>query len=173
MSGPVRALRTAVSEAVRAAAAEDGPALADCGPALAALNEPRLRIVLGEMLRSAMEELHPDGLSSADAQDLIEHCTEQAGWYPELDPAVLVVVLLGAFGAHDPDQQPAWPPAMVAQHAAVLLVDLLAGTGSAGQPVGPAELAGQADPAELAGRAEALLDRALAELERAETMELP
>jgi len=149
-------------DAVRAAAAEDGPALADCGPALAKLDEPRLRIVLGEMLRSAMEELHPDGLSSADAQDLIEHCVEQAGWYSELDPEVLVVVLLGAFGAHDPDQQPGLPPTTVAQHAAVLLVDLLTGAAE----TEPGKL-------DLAGRAERLLDRALAELERAETMEMP
>lgn len=159
VAGAVRALRTAVSEAVRAAAAADGPALADCGPALAALDETRLRIVLGEMLRSALEELHPDGLSSADAQELIEHCVEQSGWYPELDPQVLVVVLLGAFGAHDPDQQPVLPPATVAQHAAVLLVDLLTGTAET-QP-------------ELPERAERLLNRALAELERAETMEMP
>jgi hypothetical protein len=165
MTRSVRALRTAVSDAVRAAAEEDAAALADCGPALAALDEPRLRIVLGEMLRSAIEELHPDGLSSTDAQDLIEHCTEQAAWYPELDPEVLVVVLLGAFGAHDPDQQPALPPAVVAQHAAVLLVDLL---------TGPAETEpGQLDPAALIDRAERLLNRALAELERAETMEMP
>lgn len=159
MTGSVRALRTAVLDAVRAAAAADGPALAECGPALASMDEPRLRIVLGEMLRSALEELHPDGLSSADAQDLIEQCTEQAGWYPELDPQVLVVVLLGAFGAHDPDQQPTIPPAIVAQHAAVLLVDLLAG-------------AAETEPARIA-LAERLLNRALAELERAETMELP
>jgi hypothetical protein len=165
MISSVKAVRTAVLDAIRAAVAADGPALADCGPALAALDEPRLRIVLGEMLRSAMEELHPDGLSSADAQDLIEHCVEQAGWYPELDPEVLVVVLLGAFGAHDPDQQPALPPAVVAQHAAVLLVDLL---------TGPAETEpDQLDPAALIDRAERLLNRALAELERAETMEMP
>lgn len=161
MAGAVRAMRTAVLDAIRAAVAADRPALVDAGPALAALDEPRLRIVLGEMLRCAMEELHPDGLSSADAQELIEHCTEQAAWYPELDPEVLVVVLLGAFGAHDPDQQPGYPPATVAQHAAVLLVDLLAGAASG--PVATAPLA----------PAERLLDRALAELERAETMEMP
>jgi hypothetical protein len=159
MTSSVRAVRTAVLDAIRATATADGPALADCGPALAALDEPRLRIVLGEMLRSAMEELHPDGLSSADAQELIEHCVEQSGWYPELNPEVLVVVLLGAFGAHDPDQQPALPPAVVARHAAVLLVDLLTGTTKT--------------TPDLLGRAERLLNRALAELERAETMEMP
>jgi hypothetical protein len=171
VTGPVRALRSAVLDAVRAAAAADGPALADCGPALASLDEQRLRIVLGEMLRTALEELHPDGLSGADAQDLIEHCTEQAGWYPELDPQVLVVVLLGAFGAHDPDQQPALPPATVAQHAAVLLVDLLAGTDEtkAGETKAGETTAGETT----AGRTERLLNRALAELERAETMEMP
>ncbi len=159
MTGAVRAMRMAVLDAIRAAAATDALALADCGPALAALDEPRLRILLGEMLRCAMEELHPDGLSSADAQELIEHCVEQAGWYPELDPEVLVVVLLGAFGAHDPDQQPALSPARVAQHAVVLLVDLLTGTAKT--------------TPDLLGRAERLLNRALAELERAETMEMP
>jgi hypothetical protein len=166
VAGAVQAVRTAVLDAIRAAAATDGPALADCGPALAALDEPRLRIVLGEMLRSALEELHPDGLSSADAQDLIEHCVEQAGWYPELDPEVLVVVLLGAFGAHDPDQQPAYPPATVAQHAAVLLVDLLTGKAESDLLAGKAE-------SDLLVPAERLLNRALAELERAETMEMP
>lgn len=168
-------MRTAILDAIRAAAVADGPALAHCGPTLAALDEPRLRIVLGEMLRTAWEELHPDGLSSADAQELIEHCTEQAAWYPELDPEVLVVVLLGAFGAHDPDQQASTQPAAVAQHAAVLLVDLLTGTDlptgtdlltGTDLPTGKAETA-------LLRRAERLLDRALAELQRAETMEMP
>jgi hypothetical protein len=53
----------------------------------------------------------------------------------------------------------------VAQHAAVLLVDLLTGAAES-------ETA-QVDPAVLTGRAERLLDQALAELKRAETIELP
>jgi hypothetical protein len=167
----VRALRAAVVDAVCAAQAGDGAGLAGCRGALAALDEQRLRIVQGEMVRSLLEELHPNGLSAADAQDLLERCVRDAEpWYPSIDPAVLVVVLLGSLGAQDPDDQPAASPVTVAEYAAVLTADLIA-TEQATEQAGEESTEQRAD--RLRGRAEQLIDRALAELERAETMEMP
>jgi hypothetical protein len=171
----VRALRAAVVEAVCAAQAEDGTALAGCRGALAGLDEQRLRIVQGELVRSLLEELHPDGLSAADAQDLLERCVrDTAAWYPSLDPAVLVVVLIGSLGVQDPDEQPAAAPATVAEHAAVLTAELIKAEQRAGEPGAAVTGDGAEQRADrFRDRANQLLDRALAELERAETMEMP
>jgi hypothetical protein len=69
---------------------------------------------------------------------------------PHVDVTALVVVLSGAFGVHPEDDDPASPPAEVASSAAVLVAHLLDGR--------------DVDP---------LLDAALAEVARAETVEMP
>jgi hypothetical protein len=63
---------------------------------------------------------------------------------------VLLVVLTGALGLSDPDEQPVLPPAAVARNAVLLLAHLL----------------GQRPAARY-------LDAAFAELQRAETVEMP
>jgi hypothetical protein len=169
-------LRRAIGESVDAALARDAERFAEAAGRLAVQDPQRLVLLQAAVIRSLLEHLHPDGLSSADAQDVLRRClTSAATWYPQADLAVLVLVLTGALGlaepapmtptdhdaepdsAADPDgvAEPAHGvagPAALSQGAALLIADLLEAAG--------APLAGY-------------LDAALAELERAETIELP
>lgn len=150
----VAGLRRAVTEAVEAAASRDADRFAAAAARLAVQDPPRLVLVQAWVLRSLLEELHPDGLSSADAHDVLRRCLLSAAeWHAEADPGVLVQVLTGALGLSDPDEAaaPAGPVAF-SSGAALLIADLL---GVAG------------------GSLPRYLDAALAELERAETIELP
>lgn len=171
-------LRRAIGESVDAARAEDADRFAEAATRLAAQDPQRLVLVQAGVIRALLEELHPEGLSSADAQDLLRRClTWAASWCPQADPRVLVAVLTGALGLDDGtagpatsgasrdsgdsgdsgEDGPAGPvgtagPAVLSEGAALLIADLLAAAG--------APLAGY-------------LDAALAELERAETIEMP
>jgi hypothetical protein len=108
-------------------------------------------VVLGWVIRSLLEELHPDGMDGEDLRAVLTDCATAAGaWESEVDPSVLLVVLTGALGLSDPDEQPALPPAAVARNATLLLAYLL----------GDRPLA-------------RYLDAAFAELQRAETIEMP
>jgi hypothetical protein len=151
---PARALGAAITGAVTAARAEDPAGFALATEQLAALDPARAGVVLGGMVRSVLEERHPDGLSTEDLQTAVEDCVRSAArWFPELDPGVLVVLLTSAFGVHDVTEESTRPtPLEIARHGPLLLAHLLSGA--------PRPLAGY-----LAGT--------LAELERAETVELP
>jgi hypothetical protein len=147
-------LRRAITEAVEAASSQDADRFALAADRLAVQDPQRLVLVQAWVLRSLLEQLHPDGLSSADAQDVLRHCLLwTAEWHAEIEPDLLVLVLTGALGLSDPDAAAATAgPATLGSGAALLIAHLL---GAAGGP--------------LAG----YLDAALAELERAETIELP
>jgi hypothetical protein len=165
-------LRRAIGESVDAALAQDPERFAEAAGRLTVQDPHRLVLVQAGVIRSLLEELHPDGLSSADARDVLRHClTFAASWCPQAEPGVLVLVLTGALGLSEgtgpapaarPDDEPepdadAEPaptagPAALSQAAALLIADLLS---TAGAPL------------------RGYLDAALAELERAETIELP
>ncbi len=83
--------------------------------------------MLGAVLRSLLEDLHPDGLSSDDAQDVIVRCAgSAAGWFPEVDVNALVLVLSGALGLHPHQDEPVTvSPLDVARHAPLMVADLL------------------------------------------------
>lgn len=151
-SGPaaVRGIRKAVTAAVAAAQAQQVDPLR---AASTAKDPERLAIVQGSVVRALLERLHPGGLSSADAQEAIQRCAkETAPWYRGLDPNLLVLVLMGALGAADPTEGPQPNHPAVAEHAALLIADLLT---VADEPL------------------DGYLSFALAEIERAETMEMP
>jgi hypothetical protein len=149
----VTGLRRSISEAIEAALSKDSDRFTAAADRLALQDRQRLVLLQAWMIRSLLERLHPDGLSSADAQDVLRNCLQSAaGWFPDTDPAVLVQVLTGALGMSDPDAPAVAGPETFGQHAALLTADLLSTTA---QP--------------LAG----YLDAAFAELERAETIELP
>lgn len=144
-------LRRAITEAVEAASSQDADRFALAAERLAVQDPQRLVLVQAWVLRSLLEQLHPDGLSSADAQDVLRHCLQwTAQWHTGIEPGVLVLVLTGALGLSE--GAAAAGPAALGAGAALLTADLL---GAAGGP--------------LSG----YLDAALAELERAETIELP
>ena len=150
-AGSVRRLRSAIVHAVSAAGAGNGPEFELAATELAATDQPRLRLVQGQIVRELLEELHPDGLDGAGAQDVVRRCVRAAiGWYPAVDAQVLVIALLGALNADE---------RTVAVHGSLLVAELLGATGGGSEQPAP-EL-------------NLLLDRAFAELQRAETIELP
>jgi hypothetical protein len=149
-----RALAAAITGAVTAARAQDAAEFVVASEQLAALDPSRAGVLLGGMVRAVLEERHPDGLSTEDLQTAVEECVRSASrWVPELDPGILVVLLTSAFGVHDASEESTRPtPLDVARHAPLLLAHLLTGA--------PRPFAGY-----LAGT--------LAEVERAETVEMP
>jgi hypothetical protein len=146
------AIAVAVTGTVRAATAADPAAFTETTEQLAALDQSQVRIVLGDVVRMLLEEQHADGLSSDDIRDVLTRClTSAAPWFPSVDADALVLVLTGALGMQDPEAQDIRPLPVV-QHASVLIAEL---TAVSGRPL------------------QLYLDAALAEIERAETIEMP
>ena len=149
---PAHLLRL-VTNAVDAVARADADDFAAAGTALAGFDADQARIVLGWVLRQALEEQHPDGLDADDLRDAVLATAGTATWFTELDPRILVVVLTAALGEHpDPEEIPRLGHALVLQHSVLLVHELVAG--------GATPLRRR-------------LDAALAEVRRAETMEMP
>jgi hypothetical protein len=146
--GPAAALAEGVTAAVDAARRADTDALRAAVERLSTVDSGRSAVALGWAVRMLLEERHPDGLDGEDLRAVLTGCA--AAWPSEVDPSVVLVLLTGALGLSDPDEEPSVDPAAVARNAALLLAYLLDG-----RPPGP------------------YLDAALAELERAETIEMP
>ncbi|MDQ2837526.1 MAG: hypothetical protein M3Y42_20710 [Actinomycetota bacterium] len=156
MSASVRGIREAVGEAVSAVLAADLDRFEPAVQRLESQDQERLRIVQGTIVRELLEDLHPSGLSGADAQDVLQRCVRAAAsWYPPVEPAVLVAVLMGALGAADPEDNPPAVRGAFAVHGSLLIADLLSAQAETGASI------------------EQRLDHAFAEIERAETMEMP
>jgi hypothetical protein len=151
---PARAIATALTDAVPAARDRDLAAYQEAVQRFAAVDPEQVGLVLGAVVRSLLEDLHPDGLAGDDVRTALEHCLRSAaGWFADVDADVLVVLLAGALGVHQPDNEPHPVGGVdVAAHAPLLIADLLA---ASGRP--------------LAG----YLDAAFAEIARAETVEMP
>ena len=147
------ALTSSLTGAVEAAAVGDLQAYDQAQARLSGVDPARLSVVTGTLVRGLLEELHPGGLTGDDVGEVLRGAALRALWLPDLDPAVLLVVVTGALGLLDAEDQPVQlAPAAVQRHAPVLVASLLA---SLVAPVGPR------------------LAAALAELRRAETVELP
>jgi hypothetical protein len=140
------------SPSAEAASAEAGSAFEEAVGRLAALEPAMVAEVLGGTVRSLLEERHPDGLDGEDLRALLTDCTRAAGW-AGADPEVLLVVLTGALGL-TAEELPAVPPPAVARHALLLVAHLSSGAGHGTDPG-------------------AHLDAAVAELARAQTIEMP
>jgi hypothetical protein len=137
-----RAIAAATTDAVAAVAATDVAAFDEAVTRLAAAEPEQVRVVLGVVVRALLEGLHPDGVSGDDLLELIKSCARTSiGWYPGVDIEVLVVVLTGALGVHEPDQEPRqFSPLDVARHAPLFIAELLAATRKThqdGQPEPP------------------------------------
>lgn len=152
--GVVRRVRRAATEAVAAAGVRDAEAYERAATELAGRNPEQVGLVLGVVVRMLLEEVHADGLDSDDLQVVLKRCVGAAlGWFPELDPTVLVLLLTAALGVHPSEEEaPPVGAAAMARHAPLLVADLLAVTG---RPL--------AD----------YLDAALAEIFVIQTMDLP
>ncbi|NAZ86386.1 hypothetical protein, partial [Kineococcus indalonis] len=147
-------LTRALTSAVRALGADDAAAFEEAGAALAAFDADAARTVLGHVLRGALEELHPDGLDADDLRALVERCARSApAWFGGLDPQLLVVALVGALGEHpEAGEVPPAAHAAVLRHALLVVADVVAATR---RPLARH------------------LEGALAEVRRAETVEMP
>lgn len=143
----------AIDVAVSAAGAGDTPAFTDALDDLGRLDSEQLAVVLGAVTRELLERSHPDGVGSADAEQVLASCMKSAAsWYEPLDGDSLIRALTGTLGIHDPDESaPPAGPAVVA-HGLLLIADQLTTMGEDLPPV---------------------LDRALRELMRAQTTEFP
>jgi hypothetical protein len=155
ISGSARELVHAVDTAV------DADDVATYERAVARLTtQPAGGRVLGDVLRSLLEDIHPDGFNSGDITLVVGRCYRAAvAWLPpeRVDVTVLLAALAGALGIHEPGityealdlprssangyrgpddtvpvKPPAWPD--YAWHAPLLVADLL--------PFAPATLAG-------------------------------
>lgn len=150
--------------------------------------------VLGALVRTLLEEQHPDGLDSDDIQLVLGRCYRAAAaWLPldRLDVTTLVAVLASALGIHEPgvtyEDVTGPPPATGDDWAGDPTGGHVYG-GTAGQaadqlvPSRVPTAAGYAWHAPLLiadllaasqRRLDGYLDAAFAEIARAETMEMP
>jgi hypothetical protein len=120
-----RAIAVPAARAVAAASERDAEALDSAVPALA-VAEPGA--VLGPVVRLLLEELHPAGMAGDDVRRILLDCVSAAReWQPTVDPTTVLVLLTGALGIHDRDEDAPQPdPAALARHAALLTAHLLA-----------------------------------------------
>ncbi|MFC4128391.1 hypothetical protein [Nocardia rhizosphaerae] len=150
---PARAIATTVDAAVTAARATDAPAFHATLGDLAELPADQVRAVLGAAVREQLEIAHPDGLTADDIRAVLAAVVGAAlPWLPDLDATAVVTVLTGALGVTEADDDRDQPPADP-QPAAVLLIAHLAELSQV--------------PATDSIR------RAIGEIARAETVEMP
>jgi hypothetical protein len=150
-TGQARTTARAVDAAVTAARAGDADAFAEALADLRRGDAEALAVLLGAMTQELLERLHPDGLDSDDAEQVLAGCARVSSWYPPFDRDYAVLALIGALGVHDPDETPRTDGADVTAHGLLLIASLLPASG---------ELA-------------PLVESALRELHRAQTIELP
>jgi hypothetical protein len=141
--GPARDLVRAVTQAIDTATSRDDVATYE--RAIAQLTtQPAGGRVLGDVLRSLLEDTHPDGFDSDDITLVVGRCYRAAvAWLPpeRVDVTILLAAVAGALGIHEPgvtyealhmpdsatDEVPVKPPAWpdYAWHAPLLVADML------------------------------------------------
>lgn len=146
----MRAIAGATEDAICSARAKAKDAFAEAIENLSSEDHVQVAAIHAEMVRSLLEELHPDGLTGEDVQDALSSAVRSAiEWYPDLDVQGFVEVLTGALGVADTEEK---RPAPRAEHAVLILADLLVRRSAA---------------------ADGYIRRAVAEIRRAQTMEMP
>lgn len=146
----VRAIATATDDAVTAARVRSAADFADAIAVLGSEDASRVGLIHAEIVRSLLEELHPDGLTGEDVQDALASAVRSAAeWIPDMDVPGFVEVLTGALGVADTEEK---RPAPRAEHAVLVIADLLFRRKVA---------------------AEVYIRRAVAEVQRAQTIEMP
>jgi hypothetical protein len=120
-----RAIAVAATDAVEAARSREAEPYADAADRLAALDAEPTGRVLGAVVRMLLEERHPDGLDGDDVRAALEHAVRAAAAWRDVDPQVMVVLLVGALGIHETGEDAPLPPRALAEHAPLLIDDLL------------------------------------------------
>lgn len=177
-----RTMARGIDAAVAAAREGDGEAFEQALQDLAHVDREQVGTLLADITRTLLERAHPDGLDSEDAEELLRRCVRStAPWFQRLDTDALIRALTGALGigdtgtvgggdasdssgsgtsddrrdpdpAEDPEERPRPDPAAVLAHGILLVADLVS------------TLAVELAP---------IVDDALGEAMRAQTMELP
>lgn len=104
LPGP-RAIGTAITQVVDAATAGDAEAYDTAVAGMAGLPTVPTGIVLSGIIRTLLEEQHPDGLDSDDIQAVLARCyATTVTWLPpdRVDIPTLVAVLASSLGIHEP-----------------------------------------------------------------------
>jgi hypothetical protein len=127
LPAPARPIAAAACAAVTAARARDAAAFATAANTLGGLDTAQVGLLLGTVVRLALEDLYPDGLDGDDVRAVLKAVAEDAAaWQKDVDPHVFLVLLAGALGVHDPDEDAVPPkPDVSARHAALLLAHLI------------------------------------------------
>ena len=146
----VRRIADATVDALAAVVAQDPIAFDEAVELLDRSDAAKAGHVHAEMVRSLLEEVYSDGLTGENVQEVLARTARGADWLPSLDIAGFVEVLTGALGVADVEEQSRSRPRPA--HALLVVADLLAVRRS---------------------RAETYVRRALAEIHRAQTVEMP
>ncbi|OZF49842.1 hypothetical protein [Rhodococcus sp. 14-1411-2a] len=146
----VRRIADATNDALAAVASRNSVAFDDAVESLGRSDSAQAGHVHAEMVRTLLEEVYSDGLTGENVQEVLGRTVRGADWLPNLDIAGFVEVLTGALGVSDVEEQSRVRPRPA--HALLVVADLLAVR---------------------RGRAETYLRYALAEVRRAETIEMP
>jgi hypothetical protein len=95
---------------------------------LAALDREQVGLVLGAVVRSLLEDLHPGGLSGDDIHDVLARCVSTSSvCLPAVDADVLLVLLAGSLGIHPDSEDPRPVSALqMSTHAPLLVASLVA-----------------------------------------------
>lgn len=127
MPAAARPIADAADDAVLAAGERDAPAFEAAIGRLAGHDPAQVGLLLGTVVRHALEDRHPDGLDSADVRDtLAAVVTGARDWPGAIDPHLVLLLLAGALGVHEPD--PDEPPVkadVAARHGVLLVAHLV------------------------------------------------
>lgn len=150
-----RAIAMAVGDALEAVQSEDARAFDRAAERLAALEREQVGLVLGAVVRSLLEDLHPGGLTGEDVQELLTRCAvDSAARGRAVDVDVLLVLFAGSLGIHSDEEDRRTVSALeTARHAPLLIATLLSRSPDLSF--------------------DAHLAAAFAEIARAETVEMP
>jgi len=122
-----RPIADAADDAVVAAGARDAEAFEGAIARLSGADPAQVGLLLGTVVRHALEEGHPDGLDSSDVRDtLAAVVTGAREWQAAVDPQIVLLLLAGALGVHEPDpDEPALKADVSARHGVLLVAHLV------------------------------------------------
>ncbi|MCZ4077625.1 hypothetical protein O1W68_06695 [Rhodococcus sp. H36-A4] len=156
-----RAIATSTEEALAAARARSADAYRDAVADVESADAAQVGLVHAEIIRALLEELHPDGLTGEDVQEVLALTVRSASeWFGELDVEGFVEVLTGALGVADTEAAGRRPRA---GHALLIIAAL----SSAGRRTADGKDGHDSTSSEVYVR------RAIEEIARSQTIEMP
>ncbi len=149
------AIATATDAALLAVRTGDADTFDAATIELAALPFEQVVSVHFRIVRELMELVLPDGLEGDDVQDVLQRCARSAAaWWPNLDVGTLAIVLTGALGVGEVDETTTSARDRPGTLASAILV--IADLGAAANT-----------------KTTSYIARAISDIARAETMEMP